>query len=122
MPIDDELFAFTSGASEPLAVQGAAAVERELRPQPFDVELLDDTAFDFSSLSSATLPYAGVRGSNQLVDFDWMDQHKLDGHDVLFDYTVASALDFHTQDMLQDAQQGSTDGAAALGVDVFRVV
>jgi hypothetical protein len=119
MPVNDELLA---GASEPLAAQGELPVASELRPQPFDVEFLSDATFDFSGLSSPTLPYMGVRVSNQLVDFDWMDQHKWDGNGAQSDDTGSNALDFHTQDMFQDATQGSIDGAAALGVDVFRVV
>jgi Ca2+-binding RTX toxin-like protein len=115
MPVNEELFAFADGESAP-------PVAGELRPQPFEVELLEDTAFDFSGVNPATLPHTGVRGSNQLVDFDWMDQHKLEGHDALSEYTGAAAGDFQTQPMVDDAQPGSVDGAAALGVDVFRVV
>jgi hypothetical protein len=115
MPVNEELFAFADGESAP-------PVAGELRPQPFEVELLEDTAFDFSGVNPATLPHTGVRGSNQLVDFDWMHQHKLEGHDALTEYTGAAAGDCHTQPMVDDAQPGSVDGAAALGVDVFRVV
>jgi hypothetical protein len=115
MPVNEELFAFADGESAP-------PVAGELRPQPFEVELLEDTAFDFSGLSSATLPYASVRGGNQLVDFDWIDKHNLDGDEVLPGYTGEAIPDFHTQDTLQDAPQGSIEGAEALGVDIFRVV
>jgi hypothetical protein len=115
MPVNEELFAFADGESAP-------PVAGELRPQPFDVEFLSDATFDFSGLSSPTLPYMGVRVSNQLVDFDWMDQYQLDGNGAQSEYTGPSALDFYTQDMFQDAMQGSVDGAAALGVDIFRVV
>jgi hypothetical protein len=124
--VDGDHFVFQATKSLSLGVGIDPVAASDLRPQPFDLQLLEDASFDFSGAGSATPSGAVSGGGGQPSDFGWMDiadRSMADLHGALpaFDGQATDMLDYRTPDLFQDGAQLSLDGMMALGPDAFRI-
>jgi serralysin len=123
---DDGHFVFQMAAIASAGDRVEASAMRELRPQPFDLDLMDDAPFDFSGMDPASQPDLAANGGRQPSDFGWLET--VDGtmtetsawHPALV-RSLTTMLDDRTPDMFPDAAQLSMDGMAALGADALRI-